>query len=67
MLNKKELLLVNEVVKAFDNTCYVVANDKEIIIKGEGLTDETFTNRNKFLNEYERKKVTNKFYKAINS
>ena len=51
MLNKKELLVVNEVVKAFDNTCYVVANDKEIIIKGEGLTDETFTNRNKFLNE----------------
>ena len=51
MLNKKELLLVNEVVKGFDNTCYVVANDKEIIIKGEGLTDETFTNRNKFLNE----------------
>lgn len=51
MLNKKELLLVNEVVKGFYNTCYVVANDKEIIIKGEGLTDETFTNRNKFLNE----------------
>ena len=51
MLNKKELLLVNEVVKGFDNTCYVVANEKEIIIKGEGLTDETFTNRNKFLNE----------------
>ena len=51
MLNKKELLVVNEVVKAFDNTCHVVANDKEIIIKGEGLTDETFTNRNKFLNE----------------
>ena len=51
MLNKKELLVVNEVVKAFDNTCHVVANEKEIIIKGEGLTDETFTNRNKFLNE----------------
>lgn len=51
MLNKKELLLINEVVKGFDNTCHVVANDKEIIIKGEGLTDETFTNRNKFLNE----------------
>ena len=51
MLNKKELLLVNEVVKGFDNTCYVVANEKEIIIKGEGLTDETFTNRNNFLNE----------------
>ena len=51
MLNKKELLVVNEVVKWFDNTCYVVANEKEIIIKGEGLTDETFTNRNKFLNE----------------
>ena len=51
MLNKKELLVVNEVVKAFDNTCYVVANEKEIIIKGEGLTDETFTNRNNFLNE----------------
>ena len=51
MLNKKELLVVNEVVKWFDNTCYVVANEKEIIIKGEGLTDETFTNRNNFLNE----------------
>ena len=51
MLNKKELLLVNEVVKGFDNTCYVVANEKEIIIKGEGLTDETFTNRNNFINE----------------
>ena len=51
MLNKKELLLVNEVVKGFDNTCYVVSNDKEIIIKSEGLTDETFTNRNSFLNE----------------
>ena len=51
MLNKKELLIVNEVVKGFDNTCYVVANEKEIIIKGEGLTDETFTNRNNFLNE----------------
>ena len=51
MLNKKELLLVNEVVKGFDNTCHVVANEKEIIIKGEGLTDETFTNRNNFLNE----------------
>ena len=35
MLNKKELLLVNEVVKAFDNTCYVVANNKEIIIKNK--------------------------------
>ena len=32
MLNKKELLIVNEVVKGFDNTCYVVSNDKEIII-----------------------------------
>ena len=51
MLNKKELLIVNEVVKGFDNTCYVVSNDKEIIIKSEGLTDETFTNRNSFLNE----------------
>lgn len=51
MLNKKELLVVNEVVKGFDNTCYVVSNDKEIIIKSEGLTDETFTNRNSFLNE----------------
>ena len=51
MLNKKELLVVNEVVKGFDNTCHVVANEKEIIIKGEGLTDETFTNRNNFLNE----------------
>lgn len=51
MLNKKELLVVNEVVKGFDNTCYVVANEKEIIIKGEDLTDETFTNRNNFINE----------------
>ena len=51
MLNKKELLLINEVVKGFNNTCYVIANEKEIIIKGEGLTDEIFTNRNSFLNE----------------
>ena len=51
MLNKKELLIVNEVVKGFDNICHVVSNDKEIIIKSEGLTDETFTNRNSFLNE----------------
>ena len=53
MLNKKELLIVNEVVKALDNTCYVVANNKEIIIKGDGMTDEIFTNRNK-INAYRK-------------
>lgn len=51
MLNKKELLIVNEVVKALDNTCYVVANEKEIIIKGENIVNEIFTNRNNFINE----------------
>ena len=40
MLNKKELLVVNEVVKAFDNTCHVVANEKEIIIKGKPNLDK---------------------------
>lgn len=53
MLNKKELLLVNEVVKGFDNTCYVVANEKEIIIieTAEGIENSIFSDKIEFIEE----------------
>lgn len=53
MLNKKELLLVNEVVKGFDNTCYVVANKKEITIieTVDGIENSVFSDKIEFIEE----------------
>ena len=53
MLNKKELLIVNEVVGKMekDLDAEVIATENEIILKVDGLIDDIYTDRKQFFKE----------------
>lgn len=51
MLNKNELLLVNEIVKGCDKESSVILKDSKIVIVDPICPDEIFDTRESFLNE----------------
>lgn len=52
MLNKNEVILVNEVVKALDNTVEVIADSNSItIVERDATLNEVFNDKIKFIDE----------------